>query len=61
MGESAVMAQAKTRASELGDDIQVRRFGGQTHGGGGQSCLAIESCASEASAEQKVRDGFQAF
>jgi hypothetical protein len=61
MREPAVMRQAKTSAAEFADDVQIRRFGGKTHRGRGQSCLAIESCASEASAEQEVRDGFQAF
>ena len=61
MCEPAMMPQPESTLAELTDHIQIRRFGGQTHGSGGQSRLAVEPGAPEARAGQEVCDRFQAI
>lgn len=47
------------RAPKSGENVKIRRFGGEDHGGGGKSGFAIKSGSSEDGAGQKMGDGFQ--
>jgi len=54
MGEAAMVSEPEDWIFEISYDVDVRCFGRQCHGGGGQSRLAIETGASQASTSEKV-------
>src|SRR3954467_13739949 len=59
MCKAAMMSELHNRALESPEDIQVGRFGCQSHSRGGQRRFAIESRPRKNCAGQKMSDGFQ--
>jgi hypothetical protein len=59
--KSAMMGKTLDRASKVMKHVEVRDFGGHSHGHSSQRRSAIESSATQASTGQKMSDGFQAF
>ena len=58
MREAAMMGKSENRAMNATDDVEIRGFGGERHGGGSQRGLAIESGSAERRAEKKMGNGF---
>ena len=59
MGESAMVGEAERRAANAAEHVEVGSLGGERERERGQSGLAVEPGASQASAGQEVSDGFQ--
>ena len=58
--EAAMMREAKGRAADAAQDIEIRGFGGERERERGKGGLTIESGASHTRAGQEVGDRFQA-
>lgn len=59
--DSTVMSKRKDIATNVRDDVNIRRLGGESHGDRGQRRGAVESRASKNRAGQEMGQGFQAI
>jgi hypothetical protein len=59
MREAAVMSETDDRALKAPKGVEIGGLGGDSHRRGCKRGLAIESCACQARASQKMSDGFQ--
>jgi len=59
MREAAMVSELIDRSFESGQDIEIRRFGGERHGRRGERGLAVESCPRQNGSGQEVCEWFQ--
>ncbi len=57
VGDATVLDESAGRALEVGEDVDVGRFGGEGHGEGGESGLAIEARTGKGSSGEEVGYG----
>ena len=59
MSESAVVLEIRQRSAKQGENVHVRRFRGQHQRESGQTALAVQARATEASSGKEMGEWFQ--